>query len=221
MLWLCSLVMVAAPAYAGDTWTLGVSVGGGVDAGPVQEGEGTAFRPGPVLVVPLRWQPRPGVGLRASLELATAGGQDKVVWSETAGSSTQAYFSDQHEARYAAERLVIGPEVTLLPELLVSPYLGAGGGGGAVQTWHTFEGDTALLSAGGRPSTSQAALAAAGWLGLHVGRPDGVALEIEAGYCVSFLPEAPLHGAPAALDATRTAWSLDLGHLGVGLSFPL
>lgn len=223
MSWICSLLFVIPAASAADDWHLGVAVGGGLDAGPVDAADGTSFRAGPVMTIPLTWQPRPGVGLRIGVELATAAGHDTVDWTGMDGDAPQAYYSDQHAARYTAERLLVGPEFALLPSALVSPYLGAGVGGGAVQTWHTFEGDTAALveTEGDHPSTMQAALAAAGWLGARIGHADGVALEVEAGYCVSFLPEAPLHGAPAALDATRTAWALDLGRLGVGLTFPL
>jgi hypothetical protein len=48
-----------------------------------------------------------------------------------------------------------------------------------------------------------------------------VALELEAGYEVSFLPEAPLQKAPTTLDASRSPWWLDVVRVSGGVSFPL
>lgn len=208
------ILALVLPAALAAEWSLGLQAGLAKDMSAVAALEDpTAFGAGPALLIPLRWTPRPGASWRFALEGSRAGGTDRVVWTD----GDTGYYSDEDDATYGALRLLTGPELAFVPSSAVTPYLGVGVGGGVVATHHTFDGAVATLGEAG--DTRQTTAAAGTWLGLHAGRK--VALEIEAGYCVSFLPQAPLRDVPEALEASRTAWSLDPVRLSAGVSFPL
>lgn len=218
------LLLSASLALAGDT-SIGVLVGGGLDLPAVAADDPTRFGLGPAVVVPLRIGLSPGAAWRVGVELAYGSGTDRLVWTEYVDGTPYGFYGVEESASYLAGRLLTGPELALAPAALVHPYLGAGGGIGVVRNSHRAEGDLSVLidadTGGGSPFTLQPAWVAGGWAGVHVGRPGKVALELEAGYAVSFLPEAPLRKSPSALEAARTAWSLDLARLSGGVTFPL
>lgn len=218
--------LLLAPAASAAEWRLGVLAGAGRDLPAVSSNDPTRFGFGPAVVAPLRWTGKGGASLRVGLELSGAPGQDVLDWQETSGGETYLFYSDAHPSSYVAARALVGPEFSLLPGRPVTPYMGAGAGGGVVGNFHELSGATAVLADDGAEGglqtyTMQATWAAGAWLGVRVGAPGKVALEVEAGYCVSFLPEAPLQQSAAALEATRSAWSLDLARVSGGVSFPL
>ena len=180
----------------------------------------TAFGPGASLVVPFRWSVKPGASVRVHLELGAATGHDRVVWVQEVDGESVGVFSDDQEAGYAAARLLVGPEVALFPRKGVSPYVGVGVGPALVTNWHRFDGASAALQTDSA-STLQATGAAGADVGLRLGRPDGVAVDIEVGYTVSFLPAASLQQAPPELEASRSPYALDVVRGGLGVTIPL
>ncbi len=187
----------------------------------VERTEGTEFRIGPGLVIPGRLVLMDGLlRLRAGLEIYRAEGSDRLSWEE---EETSFYKQDQ-PARLGSTRLLIGPEVRVPtgPGSPVHPYLGVGLGPGRVRVSHTLGGvDAELLSAADEPvaRSRQWVLAASAHGGLAVDLGP-VAAELEAGYTVSFVPEAPLSNTISALQVRREAYGLDVFRLGLGLSVP-
>lgn len=197
---------------------LGIHVEGGVDVPGTHDG--AAGGPGPGFAIPLRIRLGRGADLRASLGGFALVGHDRVEWTE----QDVAWFSDEHRALVVAGELVVGPEFGFAPEAAINPYLGVAGGLQLVAGWHRFTGGTASLRDGGTPTaldSVQVVPALGGDVGVRLGAPARVAVEVEAGYTVSFLPEVPLGEVPTALGASRTAFALDRVRLGLGVSFPL
>lgn len=214
-------LLLLASALAGEL-SAGVQVGVGRDLPSLAAQDPTTFGLGPAALVSARWAPAPGAAVRVGLELARGTGTDRLLWSETVNGERYDFYAEDQVARFSSARLVVGPELAVLPDALVTPVLGAGAGVGVVTGGHELGAQGAALAEGDAgPSTRQLTWAAGGWLGLRAGRPGKVALELEAGYLSSFLPEAPLRNAPSALEASRAAWSLDLVRVSGGVSFPL
>lgn len=188
-------------------------------------GGATSYAPGGALVVPFRWNIRPGTSLRAALDVDAAGGRDVVTWTE----SDAAFQSSDHWSMVTAARLFLGPELAFLPDAGWTPYVGGGVGGGPVWNFHSFGGDTALLLDPAENSLDDDGNIdpfTVSWVpgvevhgGVRVGRR--VALEVELGYAASYIPAAPLRKSPPELGARRTAYALDLARVAVGVSAPL
>lgn len=223
------LLMLLTSAWAGDDVRLGLLLGGGQDRPPLAPEDPTRYDPGGVAQVPLWIRLGAGASLRVGLEGWVARGQDRVRWSTTQDGQSAGYESTTHWTMGSAALLLVGPEVAVFPASLATPFFGAGGGGGAVAGFHRFEGDTTVLldpelyghggAARPDPYSLQAVPAGGVWIGLRAGRR--VAFEAELGYTAAFATEAPLRNADPALDARRTAWTLDVARASVGLSFPL
>ncbi len=216
---------LGSPATAAPEFRAGALVGAVADPADAFGGSATSYAPGGALVVPVRWNVRPGTSLRAALDLNVAGGHDVVTWTE----SDAAFQSSDHWSMVSAARIFLGPEVDFRPEASWTPYVGGGVGGGAVWNFHSFGGDTALLL-----DPTQNALEDDGnidpytvsWVpavevhgGFRVGKR--VALEVEVGYAASYIPAAPLRKSQPELGARRTAYALDLARVAVGISAPL
>ncbi len=197
---------------------LGVALEGGADLPSAHDG--TAAGLGPGLAIPMRIGVGRGAELRATFAGYSLTGHDRVEWTE----ENVLWYSDSHKASFAVGELTVGPEIGLLPSGRVNPYVGVALGIRAVAGWHSFSGGTASLREGGDTSardTLQLVPAAGALFGVRVGPSDGVAVELEAGYTVSFLPDVPLGKVPTALGASRTAFALDRARMGFGVSFPL
>lgn len=211
-------LLLASAASAGSTVTF---AGAALLDLPAAEGLApTRFGPGGALLVPVRWTPRPGASLRFGLEVGAAGGQDRLLWSESVDDVRYTFYSDDHTALVGAARLLVGPEVGFLPKRSVSPYLGAGAGAGLVMNWHVL-GDTEAALEVDRARTSQLVAAAGGHVGVRVGAPGAVAFEVEVGYTASFLPQASLAGVSTELEAARAPYALDVLRGGLGVTIPL
>lgn len=187
----------------------------------VERTESTGFLIGPSVVIPGRFVLMDGLlRLRAGLELHTAEGSDRLSWDEQGTS----FYKLEQPARVWSTHLLLGPEVRAPTGegSPVHPYLGAGVGPGRVRTSHTLTDDDAdLLASPDDPvaRTRQWVLAASahGGLAVDIGP---VAAELEAGYTVSFVSEAPLSNTDEALQAKREAYGLDVFRLGLGFSVP-
>lgn len=227
-MWL-ALAGLAAAADEG-AWRVGALVGVGWDLPDAALPEGAVFDPGPALTLPIRRTLSPGADVRATVELWGATGRDTVAWTERVEGQDVRFVSDAHWSLATAARLGVGPEIALLPGRRVGPYVGADAGVAVVGSWHSFGGDTqALLDPAANdlddpgnvdPYTLQAVPAAGATLGMRVGSPGRLAWEIELGYTVAFLPSAPLRKTPPALEASRSAYALDVMRLGLGVSIP-
>lgn len=185
--------------------------------------------PGGGLRVPLRL----GLGEGAWLEVALHGhlgrGQDRVEWTQYDGAVR--YYSDDHWTLVQRTALLVGPVVDLGRSERLQGKLGARAGAAAVAFWHSFHGDAAVLldptlgetdhDGAIDPYSLQAAPVADLSAGLRVGAAAPFAIELEAGYTVSFLSEAALEKARPELQAVRTATGLDAFRFGVGAIFPL
>lgn len=206
----------------------GVGVGLGVDMvadlpDSVYRSTHADFGPGVGFHLPVRWQLRPEVALRATARGATGAGTDQLLWSEYDGQIRR--VSDDHQARYLAAGLDLGPELSLSVLGPLDLFAGAEAGLVWVQSRQTVEGDASLAlapDAGGAATlftTAQLAPAA----GLHGGlrwiATSSFAIEVEAGYNVSFLKEVALRDTDAALDAVRTAYGLNALRAGVAATF--
>ncbi|MFZ5482531.1 MAG: hypothetical protein ACOZNI_37560 [Myxococcota bacterium] len=220
---------LASLAVAGDPWRVGVAAALTRDLPDASlASEGARFGFGGGIVVPVRYELAPGASLRATLEATGAQGTDRVEWTARSSGERVLYYSDAHWAMYGATTLALGPELSLRGR--VAPYLGASAGGALVATWHSFWGDSAVLLDPDQndlddpgnvdPWTLQGVPAAGAHVGVRIGAEDRVALEVEAGYTMAFLPAAPLRKSTPALDASRSAYALDVMRLGLGISLP-
>jgi len=170
-----------------------------------------------------------GVAARATLSTGFERGSDRVQWLENQG--TVAYYSDSHWTLLTATRLTVGPELSVQARSGLRPYGGADVGLAWVQTWHSFHGDTAILvdpsqnDVGNRnnidPYVSQLVPAAGLHLGVAIEDVAPFAIEVEAGYYVSFLDQATLRKAPDEAEAIRDAFGLNVLHVGVAASIPI
>ncbi len=181
----------------------------------------------------LRLPVRVGLGEAAWLEIALrtslSSGQDRVEWTQYDGAVT--YYSDTHWTLVNNTALLVGPVVDLTHKPALQPFLGARVGAGLVTCWHSFHDDAAVLldpSQGDVTSSSYIdpytqQLAPLGDLsaGLRFGSIAPFAIELEAGYTVSFLAEAPLKKSRPELAAVRTAAGLNALRIGVTASFSL
>lgn len=212
---------LAAPA-AGERVRLGIEVEAGADLAGSNDGTAAGFGPG--LMVPVRIRVAEGADLRLSLGVFGLVGHDRVEWTE----QTVDWYSDAHPSIYGVGEGTAGIEFGFAPASAVNPWLGVQAGARAVAGWHTFSGGAASLRDGEKATlrdTIQMAPVVGGAVGVRLQSPNagvrGVAVEVEAGYSVSFLPEVPLGEVPTAFGASRTAFTLDRVRLGFGVSFPL
>jgi hypothetical protein len=183
------------------------------------------FQPGPSLRLPLRLSRADGVGLRATARLTRATGWDTVVWQEAGGTLT--YVSTDHEADLLSGELTLGPELRLGASrgAKFQPYLGAEAGALWAHMTHQFSGAAADSLTGGDESKVLTSSQLRPTAGAHTGirwSPSGrVALELEAGYNVSFLNEVVLEGTAGVREATEAALGLNAVRLGAGATFSL
>lgn len=215
--------LLLAPAHAADPWSIAVHASAGKDLPAAESLPAGALGAGGGVRMPVRWSPRPGAALRVELAVDLAPGSDRVEWSPEGQGAV--VYSDRHWTFVAGAWGLAGPEWTLVPRAPQSPYLAAGGGLAGVAHFHVFEGTSAELGEGlaGEiaPYTFQVVPAAGAALGMRFGRSEALAFEVEVGYSAAFLPAARLQRAPASLEASRSAYALDVVRLGVGVTLPL
>ncbi len=216
------ILLLVSAALAADPAKLsaGVAAAASMDLPAVDGLESTHFGPGGTLLIPFRWSVKPGATLRLHLEVGGATGQDRVVWVQEVDGARVGVYAEDQEATYGAARLLFGPEVAAFPRKVVSPYLGVGVGAALVANWDRFGAAAEALQTT-TASTLQATTAVGGQGGVRIGKPGSVAVELELGYTVSFLPAASLQQAPSDLEASRSPYALDVVRGGVGVSIPL
>lgn len=184
-----------------------------------------SFGPAPSLRLPVRLSRSDGVGLRATARLTRAVGTDTVVWQEAEGTLT--YVSNDHVVDLLAGELTLGPELRLGASrgAKLQPYFGAEAGATWAHLSHHFTGAAADSLTGGDESkvltASQLRPAAGAHGGIRWSPGSRVALELEAGYNVSFLNEVALEGTAGAREATVAALGLNTVRLGAGATFSL
>lgn len=221
------LLLGAAPAAAAE---LGLALDVVTDpADVVEPTSGTTLGSGAGLRVPLRLVLGEGAWLEAVLHSRLSLGQDRVEWTQYEGSVT--YYSDDHFTLVNSSALLLGPVVALGRGPAVQGTLGARAGAGLFTFWHSFHGDAAVLLDPAQgdvtstshvdPWTQQLAPVADLSAGLRLGAVAPFAIELEAGYTVSFISEATLKKARPELQAVRTAAGLNGLRFGVGAVFSL
>ena len=184
-----------------------------------------AFGAAPSLRLPLRWSSASGVGLRATARLTRATGWDTVVWQEAGGTLT--YVSTDHQADLLAGELTLGPELRVGASrgAKIQPYLGAEAGALWAHVAHHFSGAAADSLTGGDESkvltSSQLRPTAGAHGGIRWSPTARFALELEAGYNVSFLNEVALKGTAGVREATVAELGLNAVRLGAGATFSL
>jgi hypothetical protein len=207
---------------------LGFGLQTGVDlSDAVFDDERAEFGLGGGFRIPWRRALADGVWVRTTLAGHLASGTDRVEWKDQG----KLWFSDDHRAFVTALDLMVGPELGGQISDDVAWRAGADVGVSRLNTWHSFGADAVVLldpeqnnlynSRNIDPYTGQwGAVAGIHSAGLFSVKP-GVAIELEAGYRVSFVKEAPLRKTPEELDAIRVAFGLNLVQIGVGMVFAL
>lgn len=225
---------VIALLFSGSAHGADLRLGIGADfvadpAGQIEDLSGSKTGLGAALRAPFQLGLGHGAALRLTLASSLSRGQDRVEWQQYDGAVT--FYSDDHWTLVNNTSLTLGPTVDLGGWEGPMPYLGAGVGFGLVTHHHSFSGDSAVLldpdqgdlSSGTHidPYTRQLAPQAELLGGVRIPASSGFAIEVEAGYTVSFLAEAALTKARPELDATRVAHGLDAMRIGLAAAFPL
>lgn len=221
--------LVPGPARAAE---LALSVGADATYDPADAVEplsDSAAGLGGGLRLPLRIGLGEGAWLRASLHAGLARGRDRVEWSQYDGAVR--YYSDDHWTLVQSTALLAGPQVDLGRGDGARPYLGAQVGGALVTGFHSFHGDAAVLldpaqgdvTSGSHidPYTRQLAPMVDLFGGLRLMPSSPVAMELEAGYSLSFLDQVALQKSRPELGAIRTAYGLDAVRVGLAAAFSL
>ncbi len=210
--------------------TLGIAADFTADPSDVVEPTSdTRLGAGGGLRIPLRFGLGEGAWLEASLRSGLSRGQDRVEWTQYDG--TVRYYSDDHWTLVNSTALLLGPVVDVGRNDALRPFIGARVGAALVTCWHSFHDDAAILldpdqgdvTSGSHidPYTQQLAPLADLSVGLRMPSLAPFAIELEAGYTVSFLSEAPLKKARPELGAVRSAAGLNALRIGVGAAFTL
>lgn len=226
---LLAALFAPAPALAAD---VALSLGADFVADPsdrVDDLSASKAGVGGGLRLPLRIGLGHGAWLRTSLHSSLSRGSDRVEWSQYDG--TVRYYSDDHWTLVQSTALMVGPQVDLGRSDAARPYLGAQGGGALVTNFHSFEeGSLVLLdpdqgdvTSGNHidPYTRQLAPIVDLFGGVRLMASSPVAIEVEAGYTVSFLDQAALQKSRPELGAIRTAYGLNPIRVGVAAAFSL
>lgn len=216
-----TLGLLSTRAHAGAEIGLGLDLAKDLpDAGFSEARAGFGF--GPSVRVPLRVGLVDGLDLRVTPRFLRASGWDTVTWTEGEGALT--YASTTHTARLSALELTAGPELFLGAGrgAALQPFLGAEAGFARVAVRHLFSGAAAESLTEGRADRELTSAWLAPAAGVHAGlrwsASASFALEVEAGYNVSFLNEVALEGAGVA-DATVAALGLNGVRMGAGATF--
>ncbi|NOY26198.1 MAG: hypothetical protein GXP62_10035 [Oligoflexia bacterium] len=226
--WL-SLLLAAHPALAAD---LALGLGADFVSDPsdrVEPLSDSRAGLGGQLRVPFRVGLGHGAWLRASLHSSLSRGQDRVEWTQSGGTAT--FYSDDHLTLVNSTALMVGPQVDIGHSDTVRPYLGGQLGAALVTDWHSFHGDAAVLldpsqgdvTSGAYldPFTRQLAPMVDVFAGARFLPSSPVAIEVEAGYTLSFLDQAALKKSRPELDAVRMAYGLNAIRVGLAAVFSL
>jgi hypothetical protein len=228
------LTLLAAWALGGPARAAELALAVGADAtldpaDAVEPLSDSAAGVGGSLRVPLRIGLGEGAWLRASLHAGLSRGRDRIEWSQYDGAVR--YYSDDHWTLVQSTALLVGPQVDIGRGRGARPYLGAQVGGALVTGFHSFHGDAAVLldpaqgdvTSGSHidPYTRQLAPMADLFGGVRLMPSSPVAIEVEAGYSLSFLDQVALQKSRPELGAIRTAYGLDAVRVGLAAAFSL
>ena len=229
---LCALLWGPLSSGSARAAELALSIGADFTYDPADAVEplsGSSAGPGGALRVPLRIGLGQGAWLRTSLHAGISRGQDRVEWSQYDGAVT--FYSDEHWTLVQSTALLVGPQVDLTQGDGARPYLGAQVGGALVHGFHSFHGDAAVLldpaqgdvTSGSHidPYTRQLAPVVDLFGGVRLMAGSPVAIEVEAGYSLSFLDQVALQKSRPELGAIRTAYGLDAVRVGLAAAFSL
>lgn len=216
--------LIAAPALAAEV-SVGLMGGVNIDL-PDKQSKGYAkIKPGPMVVVPIRWHATDLVAVKGSLRFDMAGGTDRVTWSQWVDGQDMRFFDDDSAAVLGGFGASLGAELHLPLEWVVRPYGGAEIGVMGVGVWHTLGSESEVIydsSTGGAvgPSTMQAAVVT----DVHVGARlvfGKVSIMAELGYASSYLPAKKLAKTLVELDARREALGWNAFRAGAGFAISL
>lgn len=232
-LFFAPLLLVSLPAAAGET-TLGVGLGGAVDlpdAASTLDGERMAGFGAPSLRVPVRIELTDHVLLRVGARFDLGIGYDRITWTQQINGDTVTFYDDDHRAFLVAGALTTGLDLRCPGDLPVTPIVGASAGVGWFGTYHSLrEGAVGIMDpvandlANPRnidPYTTQLALVSEVRLGAERALSDRVALGIEIGYSVAFLPARDLEKTLAEYAAQREPYGYNTLSAGVGVTLAL
>ncbi len=222
-----SVITLALLASAG-TARAGIELGVGADiaqdlsddALPEARAE---FGPGLSLRLPVRVGLAEGGALRLSPRFLRASGTDTMTWPDP--DSDLIVASTDHPTTLTGLELGLGPELRLgaARDAALQPYLGASIGLGYVGLRHTMSGAAAEALTGQDKETvlsaSQVGLSSGAHLGLRYAPISSFALEVEAGYNVSFLSEVAVLGVTEVEEASVAAFGLNALRVGLGATF--
>lgn len=234
---------VGGVARAADVGDISIGVGAGVAfdlpdrASTLQAGDPvrtvrTGFGPGPLLRIPFRWQVAPLARVRVDADLSLATGQDVVTWTQQIDGEPVDFFDADHFTMALSAGLSVGADLFVpVGDALIAPYLGADLGGGWMGVYHSFGGRTQVLLDPEQndlenpnnvdPYTSQAVFLSELHAGAEVAAGTGLAVWLEAGYSVAFVPARDLKKTPTGLNARREPFGYNAVRIAVGLNFSL
>ena len=211
-------LLLAAPAEAMTPSEVGVGLGLAADLADPASGEHTRFKPGPTLVVPVRWNLMEEgdhvlLRLRVTGRADLAVGRDQLTWAVGVAGSSLRVSDEDHLAVLTHGGVLLGPEI-VLPIQEIKPYFGAGAGIGWVGTYHSLSGATAVLLDPEQndlnnpnnidPYTSQAVLQTELTIGLDIDA--GQPLFCEVGIGGAWVGERSLKKSPDRVKAKRSAY---------------
>jgi hypothetical protein len=214
---------LASPAHAIEA---GVGLGVRTELNDGSSGDAALkFGPGPIVWVPVRIPLAEGFFLRGDLQLGGNGGQDRVEWQRL--DSMVTVYSDTHWTLLTEAGLSVGPELSLFENGSTRVLWGVTGGVNTSASWHSFDSTAVDVFDPEKndldnpmnidPYTLQASPAVGTHASLLIETRSALAFELEVGYKVSTLREAPLRKADADVNAVRSAMGLNFFRLGVSV----
>ena len=222
-IWGTAWLAAASPAYAIEA---GLGLGAQTELSDGSSGDpALKFSPGPVLWLPVRAPVADGFFLRADLQLGANRGQDRVEWQRLDALVT--VYSDTHWTLLTEAGLSVGPEVSLIDNGSTRVLWGVTGGVNTSAVWHSFDSTAVDIFDQEQndldnpmnidPYTLQASPVVGTHASLLIETSSALAFELEVGYKVSTLREAPLRKADANVNAVRSAMGLNFFRLGVSV----
>lgn len=218
LVWLAGSGVVHAGVEAGIGADLSIDL---ADSALPEERAG--FGPGLSARAPVRFGLAEGVALRVCPRLVRASGWDTVLWQDP--NQDAEISSTGQDATLTGLELSLGPELRIgaARDAAVQPYLGASVGLMWVGIQHSFDGVGAEALTGDSGTqllrASQLVPGSGAYAGLRWAPSSSFAIELEAGYNVSFLSEVAVEGVTEVQEATVAAFGLNALRVGLGATF--